>query len=392
MKLADQHFCTGCGACVAACPKGAIERKDDSEGFPTPYIVEDKCIECGLCAKVCPALNPPKMNLIGDTYAAQILDRDALRESTSGGVFTVFAREIFRRGGVVYGCVWDKDYNAVVTKAESEEEMKPMRGSKYVWSYAGDTFPDIKNYLKEGRIVLFSGLPCQVAGLKKYLGKEYENLFSLDFLCSGSPSPLAFQKYLDTICESPDRSALDLRFRNKNPHGVGVHITYRGMKKPTSARADHIANPYYYSFYSHFIDRRSCYHCPFGTVQRIADFTMGDFWGIADYYPDMDIKAGVSALMVNSEKGIDLLKSVENELTLVKTKPQYIAKKNNLSLTDKPKNRTVVPFRDDFFLELNQSGWKSAEKKYLRNFSRLKKIIILKIPLRFIKLAKKIRK
>lgn len=390
MELAAHDICTGCGACAKACPRQAIAYGDDDEGFPTPYIQKEKCIECGICNKICPAFNKPKMKTIRAAYAAQALDREILKNSTSGGLFTVFAREIFRRNGVVFGCVWDEQYNAVIKRATNEEELKPMRGSKYVWSWAGDTFPEVRKHLEDGRAVMFVGLPCQVAGLKNYLRKDYDNLFLMDSLCSGTPSPLAFQKYLDTICVSKIRSDLNLKFRDKEPYGVGVHITYKGKIKKTLPIGEHITNPYYYSFFSHLIDRRSCYQCPYGSADRISDFTMCDYWGVSNYHKEMDVKAGVSGLMINTEKGQILLESVKKALVLIPTQVENIGKANNLILNGKSRDRKIPEIRDEFFSVLKTDGWLVAEKKYLYNKARFKQWIKLKLPATFVLCMRKI--
>ena len=389
IKLADSSICTGCGACKKVCPKQAIDFRDDDEGFPTPYIQADKCVECGICNKVCPALHMPETHSIQTAYAAQLLDREALKDSTSGGLFTAFAREIFRRDGVVYGCVWDREYNAVIRKAENEDEMKPMRGSKYVWSWAGDTFPEIKEYLEADRMVLFTGLPCQVAGLKNYLRKDYENLYLLDFLCSGTPSPIAFKEWLNTFCESKDYPELNLKFRDKNLYGVGVHITYNGQKKKKHNTGEHIRNPYYYSFYIKLIDRKSCFHCSYGTAERVSDITICDYWGIGKYHQEFNISKGVSGLMVNSNKGRDLVESVRGGNILVETEIEYISEANNLSLQE-IKEIKPPSYRDEFFKTLKTKGWTAAERKYLYNKTRLKLWMKMKIPAKYVPMIKKL--
>lgn len=389
--LADRGSCTGCGACKAICPKGAIVMEADAEGFPAPRIAAEKCVSCGLCEKSCPALHAPERQPVRVAYAAQLRDRAALKESTSGGLFTVFAREIFRQGGAVYGCVWDQEYNAVVRKAEREEEIGPMRGSKYVWSWAGDTFPEIKSLLESGRTVLFTGLPCQAAGLKRYLQKDYDQLIVMDFLCSGTPSPMVFHKWLDTLCAPAQRASLDLKFRNKEPYGVGVHITYRGQKKKNAPRGEHITNPYYYSFFSHLIDRRSCYRCPYGTDQRISDLTVCDYWGIENYHRDMDIRAGVSGLLVNSEKGAALLDRVREALELRETGKEDIGRANNLLCSGKQRDRRIPAKREGFFAEVGTKGWASAEKKYLHDLTRFKRYLKLKLPARVTAIINKMK-
>lgn len=391
MKLVDNEQCTGCGACVKKCPKEAILFNDDSEGFPTPVIDNSKCINCGLCNRVCPAIHMPETHGIQESYAAQIIDETILMDSTSGGVFTALSRVVFRQSGVVYGCIWDKNYNAVICRAETEEGIQPMRGSKYVWSYAAAVFPEIEEMLNEGRTVMFSGLPCQVAGLKNYLMRDYETLFTIDFLCSGSPSPMAFQKYLDTICHTSDKDKLNLKFRDKNPYGVGVHITYTGKRK-ASRLSEHISNSYYYSFFSHLIDRRSCYKCPYGTDLRISDITIGDYWGVSNYHQGMDVRAGISALMVNSDKGKVYLNSIKDTVQLSKTKKENIAKANNLGLDGQKRNREIPAIRDDFFKILQTNGWKKADRKYLCNAKRYKLWIKSKLSPQILGKVKKIKR
>lgn len=370
MKLADVSVCTGCGACAAICPKGAILYRDDAEGFPTPCICEEMCVDCGMCERVCPALHFPAPKKIYHAYAAQLLDKETLQKSTSGGLFTVFAREIFRRNGLVYGCVWDKDYNAKITRAENEEEMKPMRGSKYVWSSAADVFPEVKNDLDLGRPVLFSGLPCQVAGLRNYLRKDYGQLFLLDFFCGGAPSPFAFQEYLKTLTKAADIGELSFKFRDKEKYGVGVHISYETDKG--RVQQSYVRNPYYFAFYSKVINRLSCYRCQYRYEKRVSDLTMGDYWGVEKYHDELNIRDGVSALLVNSEKGTELLEAAKDYLRLVPTRVENIAAGNNLTLDNQVKNFAIPSFREKFFETLHYMGWKAAENRFLYNGMRWK--------------------
>ena len=388
ISLAKREQCTGCGACMEICPKEAIIFQPDEEGFPSPVIDNEKCVRCGLCEQTCPALHAPAAHPIQAAYAAQILDADALKESTSGGVFTALAREIFRRGGVVYGCVWDIDYNAVVCKAENEAEMKPMRGSKYVWSWAGDTFPEIKQYLEAGRTVLFTGLPCQAAGLKNYLRKDYENLYLAAFFCGGSPSPFAFHEYLKTITRDVSLEQLDLKFRDKEKHGVGVHITYNASNGRTDQT--YIQNPFYFGFYSKVFLRAPCYHCAYRYENRLEDITFGDYWGIGNYHAEFNVRDGVSCVLVNTDKGAELLDSVKDGLQLSETKAESIAAGNNLSLGNKHKEFPVPVFRDAFFETLRRSGWRVAERKYLLNKTRLKLWVKQKLPARYVSGIKKL--
>ena len=370
MKLAERSDCTGCGACVAACPKGAISYEDDFEGFPQPVVDEEKCINCGLCEKVCPALNKPGERKALDVYAAQIKDREALAQSTSGGLFTLFSREILKRGGVVYGCVWDKDYNAVFTKAETEEELAPMRGSKYVWCNAGICFKEIKDFLSAGRAVLFTGCPCQIAALRTFLRKDYEKLYLISFFCGGAPSPMAFHAYIETITKDVPKEKLDFKLRDKSKYGVGVNISYNG--KHGRVHEDYLQNPYFFCYHTKLFHRPPCYHCSYRYEARYDDITFGDYWGIKKYHTEFDIRAGVSAMLVNSEKGRELLDSVKDQVQLVPTKIEHIADGNNLTLGDKIKTFPVPKFREDFLRIVKEKGWDSADKKYLHGKVRTK--------------------
>ncbi len=375
--LVDEERCTGCGACFNVCPKHAISFSDNDEGFPSPEIDESLCIHCGLCYKKCPVLYPPSVSRIREAYAAQMKDKKALKNSTSGGVFNVLAQDTINNGGIVFGCIWDSNYNARICAASETEQIEKMKGSKYVWSNARESYCEVKGNLDKGRQVLFCGLPCQVAGLRNYLSKDYDNLFLLDFLCSGTPSPLAFHKYLDSICSNTEYKDLNLKFRDKNPYGVGVHISYKDKK--ASPRGEHITNPYYYAFYSHLIDRRSCYHCSYGSDDRISDITVGDYWGIERYHPSLDIKAGISALMVNTEKGEQLIKRVSEQLELTPTELSNISKANNLKIGMKNRNRPIPDRRELFFRELSTGDWHSA-KKYIHDKGWLVQYIKVQIP------------
>ena len=383
MKLIDREHCTGCGACMEACPKQTINFQTDDEGFPFPDIDENKCIECGQCGRVCPAVSFPVSSEFRAAYAAQTKDREVLEKSTSGGVFTAFAREIFRRKGIVYGCVWDQDYNAVITAAEDESGLDAMHGSKYVWSWAGDTFPEIKKYLTDGRIVLFFGLACQVAGLKKYLGKDYENLYLASFFCGGTPSPLALKEYVKSISTPDTIKDLKLNFRDKRYGGVGVHVTYTD-KNGRQINQSLIQNSYYFAFYSKVFNRRSCYSCQYRYKQRVEDITIGDYWGVGKYHQEFDVKAGVSALLINTDKGEELLNAIRDEIHLSETKAENIAPENNLTLSDNKVVYPYVSYRDGFFNALRNSGWKKAERKYLiLNEKRIKLWIKWNIPLKY---------
>lgn len=390
MELADRSICTGCGACQMACRQGAIVFQTDEEGFPIPVLQAERCVECGRCALVCPALNKPEAHKIKAAYAAQSLDRDSLKESSSGGLFTLFAREILNRGGAVYGCVWDEEYNAVLKRAVSEEELLPMRGSKYVWSRMWDIYPLVREDLEAGKPVLFTGMPCQGAALRSYLRKDYPGLYVVNFLCGGAPSPLALHEYVKTISEEENipLKQLDLKFRDKEKYGYGVHISYEG--KNGRIRQKYYQNPYFFSYHTKVFHRAPCYHCQFKSEGRLDDLTFGDYWGSEMFHPEFNTRDGVSLVLVNTEKGEELLDAVKGQVQLSRTRPESISIGNNLVMGSGTRTYTPPAFRNAFFAMLKANGWKAAEKRYLYNRSRLKLYLKEKMPKGLRKSVKKL--
>ena len=374
IKLAGDDCCTGCGSCKAKCPQGAISFQEDEEGFPSPVIDNDICIRCGLCELSCPDLSLKLTNIVKGVYAAQLKDRVALLDSTSGGLFTAFSREAFRQGGVVYGCKWNEDCNAVFQKAETEVEILPMRGSKYVWSWAGDAFPEIKTCLNEGRFVLFTGLPCQVAGLRRFLVKDYPNLICIEMFCGGAPSPMAMRAYFSTITRDISFEQLNYKFRDKHKYGVGVNVSYQGKKKRINQ--SWVGNSWYWSFYNKLFHRRSCFHCRYRYINRVGDITIGDFWSVKKYHPELDIKAGVSSVLINTDKGADFFRTVEDQLIVVQSKLEYVADYQNLTITDEKVEFQMVPYRKELFELLRKKGWTAVEHKDLYSPHRV--ILLLK--------------
>ena len=386
MELAKRDDCTGCGACLEVCPKKAVSFHDDAEGFPTPVIDRDRCVDCGLCRKACPVFSPVKEHSVRAAYAAQLKDAGALKKSSSGGLFTAFARVILSRGGIVFGCVYDENYNAVIREARTEEELDPMRGSKYVWSRSSDAFPIVKKYLEEGKEVLFTSLPCHTAGLLNYLGKDYPGLTTVVFFCGGGVSPLVYREYLKTVTEKVPLKDLDLKFRDKDPYGAGVHITYQTENGRVYEKF--YQNSYFFGYHTKVYVRRCCYHCHYRYEGRISDLTFGDYWRVGDYHKKDfdDIRAGVSALTVNTEKGEALLEAAKDQLLLKETRIEDIAAGNNLTLGDQKKIIRMPSFRDKFFETLKKKGWKAADRRYLYNVSRVRAAVPEKYKKKFRKI------
>lgn len=197
IKIQNKQDCCGCAACVQRCPKRCISMKEDNEGFLYPVVDESVCIDCGLCEKVCPIINRPEKLPVKEVLAVKNRNEAERMASSSGGVFIALAKKTIEKGGVVFGAVFDENWEVMHTYAETLDEVKPMMGSKYLQSRIGNSFRDAEKFLKEGREVLFTGTPCQVTALHNYLRKDYLNLLSVDFLCHGVPSPGVWRKYLD---------------------------------------------------------------------------------------------------------------------------------------------------------------------------------------------------
>lgn len=366
--------CTGCGACMQTCKVGAITRKPREDGFLYPVIDTEKCVQCGQCMKSCHALGWNRWYQPTVCYAAQVSQQDVLKISTSGGMFHVLASSILQENGVVYGCIFDAHCDAVIVRGESLEQIAPMHGSKYVWSDPSASYPMVKQDLESGRKVLYTGLPCQAAGLRKYLRKQYENLFLVDTLCLGAPSPYAFQRYLETLTDEEGKKDLQFQFRDKERFGCGVDCTYiiNGRKHYETR----LENGFYYAFSAkvRLSWRKSCYRCNYKSIYRVSDMTVGDYWGVEKHHSTFDPKDGVSVVLINTKTGAKLYEQVKQALRYEESNVLYATERNSL-VTEIEKGHISIPTnRDAFFHTLQSDGWKKADRKFLkkRNTLRLK--------------------
>lgn len=302
----SQNVCTGCAACAAICPVSAIKMLADSEGFLYPVIDNVKCLDCGLCKKVCPVMNICSKRKPLVVYAARALDMALRGESSSGAVFSILARGIIAQGGVVYGAAFEgNEWRVVHKSAESEEELSALRGSKYVQSDLGKTFNSVAANLKSGRKVLFTGTPCQVAGMRNYLRlKELypsDNLLLVDVVCHAAPSPSAWKAYLGKRCHAPRVESISFRCKNRSWKKYSVHI---GFDDGTEYLRDYQDDTFMRGFLAELFNRPSCHNCPFRELRSGSDMTLGDFWGIETIMPDMDDDRGTSLVLVNNDRNL----------------------------------------------------------------------------------------
>lgn len=312
IRVVPHEKCTGCGACYNKCPKNAIKMKLDSEGFLFPEV-QDDCVSCGACQGACPVLNPVKLNSSPRCYAVWA-DQETRKLSSSGGMFSIIARAILAKGGVVFGAVYSDDFSRVeFTYASTEEELQPIRGSKYVQSDVGHAYREVKRFLDQGTPVLFTGCPCQVAGLYTYLGKQYAELYTADIVCHGAPSPEVYRAYLAE--KAAGRTLTKVDFREKAYWGWGT-ATSLFFSDGSQFRKDCFTDPYWKGFLGGVITRKNCGECRYAQINRIGDFTLGDFWGVKNIDAESDDKKGTSLVLVNSAKAREMFDELDSACTL----------------------------------------------------------------------------
>ena len=327
--------CCGCSACVQACPKSCLSMKSDEEGFLYPIKEEKDCIDCGLCERVCPLKKRHEKLRCKDAYAVMNLDEHERMASSSGGVFIKLAKEILRYGGVVFGVVFDDNYGAHHVAASSLEQVIPMLGSKYLQSNIVNTYREALSYLKENRLVLFTGSPCQIKGLYSFLrNKDYANLITMDFLCHGVPSPGIWGRYFkENFCVVKNNPPLaevgknsvlnsslnaispigDVKFRDKFESGwkkfrfvVRQKSAFKADQNTVLLSDIYYDNPYMKGFLSDLYLRPACYECRCKNGASQSDITIGDYWGVKEVDKELDDDKGLSIVMLNSGKGQEL--------------------------------------------------------------------------------------
>ena len=326
--------CTGCAACRNACGVGAIELIEDREGFVYPHVDQNKCVNCGKCAKSCPSLCHSKKNeyFYPDVYAAWNQDEEIRLMSTSGGVFSALAQVVIGGGGFVAGAFYDEDFHIRHGVISSMDELPCLRQSKYAQSWIGDTFKTVRQLLKQGKTVLFCGTPCQSAGLQQFLSKEYENLYCCDFICRGVVSPKVYEKFLKDMRPSETVRLKKVHFKNKD-FGWNRFSTKLTFSDGSSYHRDRDEDYYMRGYLRHNLYMRpSCHQCQYKTLPRISDISLGDFWGIKNYDSALDNEKGTSVILVNSLKGRKLLAMAQDSLILHKRSLEEVIAGNSCLL------------------------------------------------------------
>lgn len=312
ISISQKENCCGCEACVQICPKGCINFQQDSEGFYYPIVDTNYCIRCGLCEKACPKLNSFERKVPQLVFAAQNKNEEVRLNSSSGGIFIVIARYIItQKGGVVFGARFDNQWNVIHDFTETEEGLKCLQNSKYVQSQIGVNYKKAKSFLDQGRWVLFTGTHCQIAGLKQFLRKDYENLLAVDIFCHGVPSNKTWQQYLKELKnKNQSENILSINFRSKKEEGWGrYHVNIELDNKKISQL--YRKNTFQRGFIKNLYLRPSCYECAFKQSNSGADISLGDFWGISNSVPSLDDDKGTSKVVVYTQKGSQILKALD---------------------------------------------------------------------------------
>lgn len=350
IEIKDKVLCCGCTACSSVCPKGCIEMVSDCEGFKYPSVNADLCINCGLCEKVCPIKKEKPSDELTKSYVARIKDSDILEKSTSGGAFSALSKVVFDENGVVFGGAFDEEFNVIHTYAEKEADGIKFRGSKYVQSDMGECFSKVREFLDSGRTVLFSGTPCQTAGLLTFLRKPYDNLITVDFVCHAVPSPKVWEKYRDYLCKKYNSKIKSVNFRSKyyGYHCSSMKVDLENGKSEANGISTDLLMK---SFFQNVCCRPSCYQCAFKTVERYADITVFDCWNISRYCPDKkDDDRGYSAVIVHNRRADEFFKRAAVQLEF------YQADTDILISTDGTyavKSIDSNPKREEYFRLLN---------------------------------------
>ena len=377
ITIIDKSQCCGCWACKNVCPKNCISMEEDSEGFRYPVVNANECIDCGLCEKVCPIKQPQQDDTVPESFVVQNKNIQIVRSSTSGGFYSAIAKYVIERNGVVFGASFDDNMILRHTYSETLEGCSQFRGSKYVQSLIGDCYTQAKTFLDAGRLVVFSGTPCQIAGLYGFLrNRKYKNLITVDLVCHGTPSPRLLQKYLEHHAALANSKVVDYRSRDK----------YYGYDYSTATITFADKDKHYHKgmegdmmlrlYFKNICSRPSCYNCHFKTLHRLSDVTIFDCWDAPSVSSKFNRK-GATNVFVHTGKGRIVFEQLKDYFIWSSSDITPIIERDGIMIKNcVPMN----PKRDEFFRDLNDWPMMEIEKKYL-DCSFPKRMIALMKPL-----------
>ncbi|GFH99801.1 NAD(P)H-quinone oxidoreductase subunit I, chloroplastic [Bacteroidaceae bacterium] len=347
-KIIEKKYCTGCEACLNVCSHAAIIMERDSEGFDYPSIDGGKCVECGLCTKVCPVLHyeetadyRKEYNDVQKAVAAKTNREEWRQISSSGGIFPVVANYILEQNGMVVGAAFDGCFDVHHIIIDNKNDLFKVQASKYAQSRIGNIYKEIKKYLADGKLVLFAGMACQVEGLKSFLRKEYSNLYTIDLICMGIPSPGVWRSYLDTTFHGEKIKFVN--FKDKTYGWRTFSLCVETDQRSFLQKG--FDNAFFQCMFKTYSLRPSCFNCPFKKEERLSDFTLADCWGTVEEVPHLDDNKGLSSVIIHSSKGWRLWKKLAS---LVDTKEVALASivVHNENLV---RNRQCSSYRHEFY-------------------------------------------
>ena len=383
MQIVESKKCTGCGACFSVCPKNAITMMEDKRGFLKPFIDEAKCVNCGLCEKTCPVLHYQSENFVTPKVCAFLNNDEKMRlNSASGSVFPLFAKYVLENNGVVFGVIYDDEMKVCHSMATNLEDIEKMQSSKYVQSDTKYTYKQAKTELESGRFVLFTGTPCQIAGLKSYIKKDYDNLLTIDLICHGVPSRKVFEIYKKEFMQAKKDfgKVLNINMRSKKNGWVGGCFTTTTNTTTATYHVPGRKDDFMKVFGYNLSINDSCLDCHFNKLPRVADITIGDFWGVEDFDISLDDKKGTSIVLLNSNKGekyFDIIKQFAH----TKDVPLEVAVRKNPNIYTSSKAHLK---REEFFNELDSMPLHKLSKKYVKAYPFVLKLFYKSMP-KFIK-------
>lgn len=376
MKICNIDECTGCGVCYNICKCGAISMCEDSRGFLYPQIDADKCIECGLCQKRCPTNNIYTTESMKIVYAGWNKNKSVKRKSSSGGMFSLIAEWFLNNGGYVIGSAWDNDFSVKHICASNKKDLEKLRGSKYIQSNTGNIYVKVKSLLDSGKKVLFSGTPCQVHGMRTFLNKDYENLYTIDLVCHGVPPYKMLKKHLQEVTSGDVDKVTNIYFRYKKPcwnfSSVCIEMN-KGKKyiRPT------VQDAYFNIFNFNYSLRDNCHKCRYTNFNRTSDITLCDFWGFSPQsFKLFGYDKGVSGVILNSQKGLELFEKV---------KEKALCEKDSIERLSNGNKALREPFKapedvSDFWLDYKGGlSIKELNEKYVKKPYKIPSLLRLRI-------------
>ena len=389
----SKSTCCGCGACVNVCPVNAISYSKDEFGFIIPNVNLDKCVSCGKCVRCCPYQNTEERHEIEFTpvaYAALNNNPEIVKSSSSGGIFYSVAKDVIERQGVVFGAAMDDSFKVRHLCVENLTDLKKIQKSKYVQSFLGDTYAKVKSFLTDNRYVLFSGTPCQIAGLNSFLqNRKYENLLTIEVVCHGVPNQDLFDDYLRNLESKVGKiKEYTFRYKSKSDNGMKWYSSYRTEKKRFIRNWPEDSYNYYYM--QSLVYRDSCYTCKFANSKRNADITLCDYWHWSNLHKhDFKYSSSVSGIVVNTVKGLQIIKDLSSNLKLVKSDFNYLSSHNSCLIHPCGEKKDRLPL----LLKWKQEGYAAIDDEFKKKYGKqiLKYRILRYLPSIFLTISHRIK-